>query len=99
MVVEAVAPTPKKRSAREKTTMSEHRVAEATAPSAAPTVEEKPTAPRSVGELRAALQTYTEKHGMALGIDLLKDFGCSRITEMAALDPKLQEEFVGLANG
>lgn len=44
--------------------------------------------------LRAKLKAFTERHDVQAGIDLLKDFGCSRVTDMAALPRDEQETFI-----
>lgn len=76
---------------------------------AAATAEPEPTEPKastpaqpvaapSVDELRAALQGYTEKHGMQNGIDLLKEFGAARISELVALGTVTQVAFMSHCN-
>lgn len=44
--------------------------------------------------LRGKLKAFTERHDVQAGIDLLKDFGCSRVTDMAGLPRDEQETFI-----
>lgn len=69
---------------------------------AAPAPEPEKAAPSTgaaptLDDLRNALQTYTEKHDMKAGIELLKDFGVQRVSEIQNLDVEAQREFVKLA--
>ena len=55
----------------------------------APSTEESTTAPAAsasltLDDVRAALMTYTKKHSMDAGVELLKKFGAQRISELPA---------------
>ena len=65
----------------------------AVGPEAEGPVAKAPTA----DELRAALMTYTKAHDVNSGLELLKDFGCQRISEMADKPVSDQVEFIRLA--
>lgn len=54
--------------------------------------------PPTIDALRAGLQAKKDKSGMQAAIDLLGDFGCARITEVAALPVEKQTEFLGKCN-
>lgn len=62
-----------------------------------PPATEQPAAPISIDDLRTALQTFTSANGMPAGIELLKKFGCSRISELAAKDEATKKQFVAEA--
>jgi hypothetical protein len=57
----------------------------------------QPNTPVSIDDLRSALQAYTSAKGMPAGIDLLKKFGCSRISELAAKDDGTKQNFMAEA--
>jgi hypothetical protein len=59
-----------------------------------PPATEQPAASISIDDLRAALQGYTSAKGMPAGIELLKKFGCSRISELAAKDEATKRWFL-----
>jgi hypothetical protein len=59
-----------------------------------PPATEQPSAPVSIDDLRAALQGFTSAKGMPAGIELLKKFGCSRISELAAKDEATKQGFL-----
>lgn len=74
--------------------------AEQPAPSTAtqlPPATEQPAASISTDDLRSALQGFTSAKGMPAGIELLKKFGCSRISELAAKDDATKRQFVAEA--
>jgi hypothetical protein len=48
-------------------------------------------------QLRKALETYNGKHGLQKSMELLKDFGCQRVSETADLAVAEQVEFIRLA--
>lgn len=48
--------------------------------------EEPPAKAYTIDDVRAALQGFTAQHGMASGIDLLKNFGASRVSELKVGD-------------
>ncbi len=48
----------------------------------------------SVPELRDHLKNYTARHTVQDGIELLKDFGCNRVSEIAAIPQWEQTIFV-----
>ncbi len=78
--------TPKKRGRKPKSAQAEVVVegeapVEAT-PEPAPAADVLPT----LDQVRAALQAYTVKNGITGGIDLLKDFGAARVSDLAAGD-------------
>lgn len=78
--------TPKKRGRKPKSATStddETVVDSATAaPVSAPAADVLP----SLDDVRAALQTYTVKNGITGGVELLKEFGAARVSELAAGD-------------
>jgi len=49
--------------------------------------------------LRANLKMYSEKHGLEKGDELLKKFGCNRISEMENKTPAEQDEFMAICRG
>jgi hypothetical protein len=98
------APEPTRRIRRTKAEIEAAKAAEAApeptpqaAPSAAttlPPATEQPTVSVSIDDLRAALQGYTSAKGMPAGIELLKKFGCSRVSELAAKDDAEKQGFI-----
>jgi hypothetical protein len=102
-VVES-APEPQKRTRRTKAEIEAAKAEEAAntpatqpaTPTATtlPPATEQSSAPISIDDLRAALQGFTSAQGMPAGIDLLKKFGCSRISELAAKDEATKQGFL-----
>jgi hypothetical protein len=94
-VVEAAAPAEpepevEKPKARKPKAKEEAPVAETP-----PWVEAAPKAqPLTIDDLRAALQRFTAKEGMPAGIELLKGFGCNRISELAEKPDAMKGDFV-----
>ena len=72
-------------------------------PVSAPAVATPPVStPASVSEptgddLRAALKIYSKTHGMPKAIELIKDFGCERISELETKPLADRLEFMNLA--
>lgn len=60
-------------------------------------VVEEPKAP-GLDKLRDALTTYVNSTDMKAGLQLLRDFGCARISEMESKPVTDQLEFIKLAN-
>jgi hypothetical protein len=102
---EATAPaeSPAKRTRRTKAEMEAAKAAESAQHPATSTAETlppsagQPNTPVSIDDLRSALQAYTSAKGMPAGIDLLKKFGCSRISELAAKDDGTKQNFMAEA--
>jgi hypothetical protein len=75
-----------------------------TAPVSAPAVGNPPattSAPASEptgDDLRAALKVYAKVHGMPKAIELIKDFGCERISELETRPITDRLEFMKLAS-
>lgn len=83
---EEAAPAPVKKRGRTKPEIREEPVFEA-APEPAPIAEPAEVAiPLTIDDVRAALQSYTAKAGIDGGIQLLKNFGAQRISELKAGD-------------
>ena len=58
-----------------------------------------PTNPEPTGDdLRAALKVYAKVHGMPKAIELIKDFGCERISELETRPITDRLEFMKLAS-
>lgn len=58
-----------------------------TAPTvSAATTEPAPAKEATIDDVRAALQGFTAKNGVPAGIDLLKEFGAARISELKEAD-------------
>jgi len=55
---------------------------------------EEPT----IEALREALRTYTIKHGMSAGIALLKQFGCTKVSEIQDMPLAEQANFLADSN-
>lgn len=62
-------------------------------------LEKKTAKTYDATELREALQTFTAERTMAEGIDLLRSYGCVRVSEIANLPAEKQAEFVAKCNG
>ena len=93
-------PAPSKKRGRPKKEKEAAPVATVEPEPSTPEVSEpaQPVAAPSVDDLRAALQGYTERKDMQAGIDLLREFGCARISELALQPAEVQRAFVSYCN-
>lgn len=96
---------PSKQAAQPNTTQPKEVAPEPVDPTSAPTPQAKQNAPvapapqnspKTVDILRSALKDYTSRHDVQAGIDLLKDFGCNRVSEVAELSADEQDNFIKL---
>ena len=73
--------------------------AAASAPAASAPAASAPITPKAptIDEMRAALQTYSEKNGLDASFDLLSKFGAGRVSDMVNVSNAEQIEFMRLA--
>lgn len=57
-------------------------------------IEQPKARPITIDDLRAALQRFTAASGMPAGIELLKGFGCNRISELAEKGDDVKAAFI-----
>lgn len=97
---EAVAPDPEPEPAPEakpRRGRPRKEAAEAPVAPAAEAPADTTAKPPTADDLRAALMAYTKAHDVNAGLELLKDFGCQRISEMVDKPQADQLEFIRLA--
>jgi hypothetical protein len=73
--------------------------APSTEPAKTPSMSAPAASPEPTGDdLRAALKVYAKVHGMPKAIELIKDFGCERISELETRSITDRLEFMKLAS-
>jgi hypothetical protein len=73
--------------------------APSTEPAKTPSMSAPAASPEPTGDdLRAALKVYAKVHGMPKAIELIKDFGCERISELETRPITDRLEFMKLAS-